>query len=63
MLWGGMSVFEDWHHPLCKHAILCIIGEKGKQRMDRGTKKKSASGSFVDLKRNLYPSKPGTDLK
>jgi hypothetical protein len=41
-------------------AILSIIGEEG---MEGGAEEKGAPGSLVDLKRDLYPSKPRADLK
>jgi hypothetical protein len=46
-----------------KKAVLSITGEEGKEGMEGGTEKKSAPGSFVDLKGDLHPSEPRADLK
>jgi len=48
---------------LSKDPILAVIGEEGEEGMEDGAEEKGAPGSLVDLKRNLYPSKPRADLK
>lgn len=46
-----------------KKAILSIIFEEGKERMEDRTEKKDDPGSLMELKRNLDPSPSRTDLK
>jgi hypothetical protein len=48
---------------LAKDALLSLIGEEGEEGMEDSTKTQGAPGSLVDLKRDLYPSKPRADLK